>query len=189
MLAAFLTAVLLLAAPPEAQPSPAAKPKPAAPEAWAHVATTRADRDAVVAALGVPPHSFPAVIDSARPLLVVPTTIEPPADGAPARTAVRVYMWPSAVDGLPWQVVMRDGKVLWAVGPPAADERDAAAITKKYGAAVSSVEFVLLADMLAEWEVLSYPAKGLSFVRRPGKPEIVARRVTAPAVPAVVPGK
>lgn len=143
----------------------------------------RADRDAVVSALGVPPVSFPAVIDPARPMLVVPTTIEPPAEGGPARAAVRVYQWPSDVEGLPWQVVMRDGKVLWAVGPPAADERDLTAITKKYGVGVASTESVLKADMLGEWEVLSYPAKGVTFVRKPGANAIAGRRLTAPAIP------
>lgn len=186
---ALLTAGLLLA-PPVASPT---APSPAAPkaaksaDAWARVVATGADREAVVAALGAPPHSFPAVVDPTRPLLVVPTTIDPPEDGAPARAAVRVYMWPSDVDGIPWQVVMRDGKALWAVGPPAADERSLAAITKKYGAPVESTEGALQADMHSEWELLSYPAKGLSFVRRPGKPEIVARRLTAPTPAMVAP--
>lgn len=174
MFPAFLLAALLLAAPDAA---PASAPA----EAWARVVAERADRDAVVKALGVPPVSYPAVVDSARPMLVVPTTIEPPADGAEARAAVRVYQWPSNVEGLPWQVVMRDGKVWWAVGPPAADERDTDAVTKKYGAGVPSTEGVLRGDVHSEWEVLSHPAKGVAFVRKPGAKAIVARRLTAPA--------
>lgn len=170
----LVAAFVLAAAPAPAAPS-------AAPEAWARVVADRADREAVVKALGVPPVSYPAVVDAERPMLVVPTTIEPPAEGGPARAAVRVYQWPSDVEGLPWQVVMRDGKVWWAVGPPAADERDLAAVTKKYGAGAASTEGVLRGDLHSEWEVLSYPAKGVAFVRKPGAKAIVARRLTAPA--------
>lgn len=175
MFPALLFCALLLGA------GPSTPPAAAAPDAWARVVAERADREAVVKALGVPPVSYPAVVDASRPMLVVPATIEPPAEGAPARVAVRVYQWPSDVEGLPWQVVMRDGKVWWAVGPPAADERDTAAITKKYGEGVASTEGVLRGDMHSEWEVLSHPAKSVAFVRRPGAKAVVARRLTAPA--------
>ena len=76
-----------------------------------------------------------------------------------------------------FQVVLKDDKVLWAVAPPLADERDTAAVTKKYGVPIEAKGDVHVADTLRAWQVLAYPAKGLAFVHAPGDTAIVARIV------------
>ena len=162
---ALLAAIALIAA------------TPAAPDVWTGL--VGANRDAVVKAVGAPQLEFTAVLrEGHRPLQVTPSGDNIVADDSeklPPRVAARVLQYPGGPRGMDWQVVLEGDKVAWAVTPPASDEATASAVQKKYGKSKATAEDVFHADVLMQWDVIAYPAKGVAFVHRPDDTQIVAR--------------
>lgn len=147
---------------------------------WSDLVTSRADVAAVRKALGAPSASFTGVIDAGTRPLHIPLTVPAPAEAgekAPSREVVRVLRYPG-VEGLDYQVVLKDGRVLYAVAPPQPDEKSLDAIRKKYGTpGTPEDEGTLAADLHAAWDVYAVPKRKRRFVTRPGSTEVVARIV------------
>ena len=147
---------------------------------WSEVVAEQATRDEVVAALGPPEIEFTAFVEKGeRPLRIAPSLPPPPRPGEPPDHAddelLRVLEYPGARRGLAFQVVLRDVKVWYCVAPPLADEKDLAAVEKKYGTAEAVPLDVLVADLLRTWDVTAYPKAKRLFVREPGTDPIAAR--------------
>ena len=157
---------------------------PAPKDAWATLVASRANRAAVVAALGDPKEEFVSGWDAGTPP-PVQLDSEPPSNApdAPAhaapQTVVKVLDYGDRDEsGFHFQVVLQDGKVLYAIAPPLDGESTSAAVTKKYGATTAEPSPVLRADVMRSWEVLRYPKKKRAFVRVQGNEAIVGRVVT-----------
>lgn len=141
-------------------------------DAWSAAVAARADRDSAVKALGKPQKEFIASLEKgAFPLQLFDAVSE----SEKPRRAVRVLQWKGGAKGLAYQLVLEDGKALYAIAPPLDDEKDVAAVRAKHGAAEPRRETVVAGDVFRAWEVLDYPDKKLLFVKKPGEDAIVAR--------------
>jgi len=169
-----LAALLSLSLGPSVLAAPA--------DPWAKLAG--ASRDEVVKALGSPELEFVGILDDGAKPLQIPPMGAPPAfdeDGEiPKRSAVRVLQYPGGARGMDFQVVLKDDHVLWAIAPPAYDEKDAKSVTKKYGKATQVDGDVYHADIQRTWTILAYPKKGRAFIRNPDAEKIVARVISPP---------
>lgn len=128
------------------------------------------DRDAAVKALGPPQKEFIGSLpDDAFPVQLVDAVVE----SDKPRRAVRVLQWKGPIRTFSYQLVLHDGKAVYAIAPPLADERDVAAVTKKHGKVEPAVETIAYGDLLRSWEVLAY--EKVLYVKKPGETTILAR--------------
>ena len=157
---------------------------PAPRDAWASLVASRADRAAVVKALGDPKEEFVGGYDPSEPL-PIQLDSEPPSNAPDApehaapQTVVKVLDYGDRDgSGFHFQVVLQDGKALYAIAPPLDGETTSASVTKKYGTTTAEPSPTLKADLMRSWEVLRYPKKKRAFVRVQGSEAIVGRVVT-----------